>query len=262
VGLRHERSAAGAIAIALVHGVGFGPSTFARVQRELRRTGRVVVVERRGYGPRAALAPPARVEDHVDDLLAALDAAGIERAVVAGSSGGATVALAAALTAPGRVVAAVAHEPAVGSLAPELLALIAGTVRSGGGRALVRTLAGPHTWGRLTAAEVAQLDACAELVEADSHAYLGWAPPLGDAGAGAPVTTTVGEHSSPLRHEVARRLEQRAGARIVVLPGCGHLAQLDAPAAFAAVISEVAGRYSPVSVAASTEHPTTCEEPR
>jgi pimeloyl-ACP methyl ester carboxylesterase len=102
-----------------------------------------------------------------------------------------------------------------------------------------------------------RLDACAQLAEADSRAYLDWAPPLEDAVAGAAVTTTVGEHSDPLRHEVARRLEERAGARIVVLPGCGHLAQLDAPAAFAAVISEVAGRCSPVPVAASTEHPTT-----
>jgi len=45
--------ATSATPIALVHGVGFGPSTFARVAHELRRggaSGRVIVVERRGYG--------------------------------------------------------------------------------------------------------------------------------------------------------------------------------------------------------------------
>jgi pimeloyl-ACP methyl ester carboxylesterase len=228
---------AGATPVALVHGVGFGPSTFAQVARELRRAGPVVMVERRGYGSRAALAPPDRVEDHVDDLLETLDAAGVQRAVVAGCSGGATVALAAALMAPDRVVAAVAHEPAVGTLAPELLTLISSTMRCGGGLALVQALAGPQTWGRLTGAETAGLAARAALFEADSLAYLAWEPALDDATAAAPVTTTVGELSIPLRHHVARRLKEHAGAHVVVVPGCGHLAQLDAPVAFAAVIA-------------------------
>jgi pimeloyl-ACP methyl ester carboxylesterase len=251
---------AGATPVALVHGVGFGPSTFARVERELRRAGPVVVVERRGYGSRAALAPPGRVEDHVDDLVAALDAAEIERAVVAGCSGGATVALAAALMAPDRVVAAVAHEPAVGTLVPELPALMSSTLAGGGGFALVRALAGPATWARLEASETALLAAGAELFEADSAAFLAWEPALGDVPGGAPVTTTVGELSNPLRHTVARRLREHAGARVVVIPGCGHLAQLDAPRAFAAVVCEAASLS-----ANDTELPTlqpTCEERR
>jgi pimeloyl-ACP methyl ester carboxylesterase len=235
---------ASATPVALVHGVGFGPATFAIVERELRRSGPVVMVQRRGYGSRAALAPPGRVEDHVADLVAALDAAEIERAVVAGCSGGATVALAAALMAPERVVAAVAHEPAVGTLVPELLTLISRTLADGGGFALVRALAGPATWARLTASETALLATGAALFEADSAAYLAWEPALDDAPDGAPVTTTVGELSNPLRHTVARRLEEHAGARIVVIPGCGHLAQLDAPLAFAAVISEAAARHT------------------
>jgi len=256
--------AARATPVALVHGVGFGPSTFALVGRELRRAGPVVMVQRRGYGARAALAPPARVEDHVADLLDELDAAKFERAVVAGVSGGATVALAAALLAPDRVVAAVAHEPAAGSLAPELLELIARSVRADG-TALVRALAGPRTWGRLTAAETAELDAIAPLVEADAAAYLAWEPKLDATPAGAPVITTVGELSPPLRHTVARRLQERAGARVVVLAHCGHLAQLDAPAAFAAVIAEVAGRDMPALVGAGAQQTAdqpTCEEQR
>ncbi len=231
--------------VALVHGVGFGPTTFSLVEHELLRRGPVVVVARRGYGRRAALSPPSRVEDHVDDLLEALDGAGIDRAVVAGCSGGATVALAAALIAPERVVAAVAHEPAVGTLAPELLALIATTMAAGGGLALVQALAGPATWARLTDEDVLQLTAGAALFEADSAAYLAWEPALGDAPGGAPVTTTVGALSNPLRHTVARLLEEHAGARSVVIPGCGHLAQLDAPLAFAAVICEAAARELP-----------------
>ncbi len=228
--------------VALVHGVGFGPSTFASVARELRRSGPVVMIERRGYGTRAALAPPDRVEDHVDDLVDALDTAGIQRAVVAGCSGGATVALAAALMVPHRAIAALVHEPAVGSLAPELSDLIAATVAVGGGRALVRALAGPQTWARLTTDQTAQLDARAELVEADARAYVAWDPDLRDIAAAAPVTTTVGERSTLLPHAAARRLHERTGAQVLVLPGCGHLAQLDAPVAWAAIIAAVAGR--------------------
>lgn len=228
----------GAIPVAVVHGVAFGPSTFARVERELRAAGPVVLVERRGYGSREALAPPASVEEHVDDLLAALDAAGLERAVVAGVSGGATVALAAALIVADRVAAVVAHEPAVGSVSPELLALIAEPVRRGGGRALARTLAGP-AWERLDAAEAERIDARAALHEADARAYLAWEPPFEELLAPAPITTTVGERSPAVRHTVARRLEERAGARVVVLPRCGHLAQLDAPQAFARAVAAV-----------------------
>lgn len=235
--------------VALVHGVGFGPSTFAHVQRELRRAGPVVVVERRGYGTRSALAPPERVEDHVDDLVAALDAAGFERAVVAGCSGGATIALAAALTVPERVVAAVSHEPAVGSLGPALMALIATSVQTGG-MALVQALAGPATWARLTAEQLADLELYAAIVADDARAYLVWEPPLDRVADAAPIVCTVGQHSSPMRHSIARVVEERIGAQVVVVDDCAHLVQLDAPSAFASIIT--AAGVSALAVGAST----------
>jgi pimeloyl-ACP methyl ester carboxylesterase len=226
--------------VALLHGVGFGPSTFAQVARELRRGGgaggAVITVERRGYGTRAALPPPGRVEDHVGDLVAALDAAGIDRAVVAGSSGGATIALAAALTAPDRVVAAVAHEPAIGRLGPQLMALIATSVQLGG-LALVQTLAGPGTWSRLTELERAEAMSYTDIVADDARAYLAWEPPLDRVGEAAPIVCTVGRRSSPMRHAIAAVVQERMGAQVVVVEDCAHLVQLDAPAAFAAIIS-------------------------
>jgi pimeloyl-ACP methyl ester carboxylesterase len=246
--------ATSATPVALVHGVGFGPSTFAQVQRELQRAaagGRVIIVERRGYGTRAALAPPERVEDHVDDLVAALDAAGIERAVVAGCSGGATISLAAALTVPERVVAAISHEPAVGSLGPELMALIATSVQTGG-MALVQALAGPATWARLTTEERAELEACAGIVADDARAYLAWEPPLDRVAEAAPVVCTVGQHSSPMRHTIARVVEEQIGAQVVVVADCGHLVQLDAPSAFAAIISAAGAVASTVGATSST----------
>jgi len=239
--------------VALVHGVGFGPSTFARVARELRRAGvggRVIMVERRGYGSRAHLAPPDRVEDHVDDLLAALDAAGFERAVVAGCSGGATIALAAALTAPDRVAAAVSHEPAVGSLGPELMALIATSVQTGG-MALLQALAGPATWARLDPAQLIELEACAPIVAADARAYLAWEPPLDRVAEAAPIVCTVGRDSGAMRHAIAAVVQERIGARVSVVEDCGHLVQLDAPLAFAAIIA-AAGLTADSAVATSS----------
>jgi 3-oxoadipate enol-lactonase len=58
--------------------------------------------------PRPADLRRTTVADHVDDLLAVLDAAGVERAVVAGWSIGVNVAFEAALRAPDRVAALLA----------------------------------------------------------------------------------------------------------------------------------------------------------
>jgi pimeloyl-ACP methyl ester carboxylesterase len=235
----------GAPPVVLIHGVGFGPATLAPLAAALERHTRVEIAVRRGYGERAHLPPAASVAEHVEDILEMLDEAGFERAVVAGMSGGATVALALALTCPERVVAAVAHEPAVGSVAPELRALVRGALIRGGGSELVRVLAGADTWGRLSDAAVSALEARSALVESDAKAFLAFEPhlamaPAPRAGAPSPLVCSVGERSSALRFTVAERLAARTGAPIVVVPGCGHLPQLDAPDAFAALILEQA----------------------
>ncbi len=226
-------------AIVLVHGVGFGPETLEELAGALARRSRVICVTRRGYGDRAHVPPAATVAEHVGDVLGVLDEAGVSRAVVAGMSGGATVALALALAYPERVVTAVAHEPAVGSVSPELRALVFGALRDGGGGELLRTLAGPETWGHLSQDTVEELDASSELVEADAAAFLTFEPHLSSKAA-APLVCSVGERSTPLRYTVAERLAARTGAPVAVVPGCGHLPQLDAPAAFAELILEQA----------------------
>ena len=50
-----------------------------------------------------------------------------------------------------------------------------------------------------------------------------------------PQVTTVGDRSGPERHRVAALLAG-LGAAAVTLPGCGHLAPVDAPTALAAAI--------------------------
>jgi 3-oxoadipate enol-lactonase/3-oxoadipate enol-lactonase/4-carboxymuconolactone decarboxylase len=234
---RRAESVTGAAApIVLVHGVGFGPETLAPLARALDDHAPVISVARRGYGRRARESPAKTVAEHVDDIACALDNAGAGRAVVAGMSGGATVALAFVLSHPERVVAAVAHEPAVGSVAPELRALVLGALGEGGGSKLLRVLAGAETWRKLPAEIVLALDANARLVEADAAAFLAFEPPLPSRPVRLPLVCSVGERSSALRFTVARRLAARTGAPVAVVPGCGHLPQLDAPDAFARLI--------------------------
>ena len=229
--------AAAPLRVALVHGVGFGPETLGPLAAELAARGaEPLVVPRRGYGERAGLAPPEHVAEHVADVVAGFDGAGLQRAVVAGMSGGATIALALALARPERLVCAIAHEPAVGRFSPELRAGIAEAMRSAGGVGLARMLAGERTWAGLSAHQRALVGARAGLIEADAGAFMRFEPDPASLTRGPPLVCTVGAHSDALRWAVAERLASASGAPLLVIDGCGHLPQLDAPAAFAAAI--------------------------
>ncbi len=95
----------GAPPVLLVDGIGCAGYIWRRLAPELARTRRVLHWNYRGHG---LSEPPqdlrdATVEACVDDLLAVLDAAGEERAVLAGHSMGVQVALEAHRRAPERV---------------------------------------------------------------------------------------------------------------------------------------------------------------
>jgi pimeloyl-ACP methyl ester carboxylesterase len=243
-----RESAPGPAPVVLIHGVGFGPGTMASLAQLLARAVSVTVHARRGYGPRASLAPATSVAAHVDDLIATVDERhGSVPVALVGVSGGATVALAAALSHPRRVAVAVAHEPAVGSVAPELRALIRRTLAAGGGVALAQLLAGSRTWDSLPATIVEAIERDDELLCADAGAFLSFEPDLPAVPGGVPLICTVGEWSGALRHAIARSLSERTGAPVAVIPRCGHLAQIDAPQAFAHLILDhalVAGTTS------------------
>lgn len=221
--------------VVLVHGVGFGPETLAPLARALHRHTPTIVMTRRGYASRHQLTPAVSVDEHVRDLVAELDRLEVERAVLAGMSGGATIVLAATLTHPERVTVAVAHEPAVGSVSPELRRLVADALAHGGG-SLARVLAGERTWQALPAPLITALDESAPLIEQDARAFLAFEPLLPPPGTGVALVCSVGDRSHPLRREVAARLSARTGAPVVLIADCGHLPQFDAPAAFAQLI--------------------------
>ena len=112
--MRGEQAGEGP-AVVLLHGLTATRRYVVMGSRLLERSGyRVVSFDARGHGrSEPALERSAyRYEELADDLLAVLDALGLERAVLAGASMGAHTALRVALRAPERVLALCLITPA------------------------------------------------------------------------------------------------------------------------------------------------------
>jgi len=104
--------------IVLLHGLTATRRYVVMGSKALQRGGfRVVSYDARGHG-RSSPAPSYRYEDLAADLLAAMDAVGIGRAVLAGASMGAHTLLRVALDAPERVAGVVAITPAFDPAVP------------------------------------------------------------------------------------------------------------------------------------------------
>jgi pimeloyl-ACP methyl ester carboxylesterase len=237
------------VPVVVLHGVAFGPETMRLVAREIAPRARALVVHRRGYGKSVDRAT-VDVAGQVDDIVAVLDRHDIERAVVVGVSGGATITVAFAMAAPERVIAAVTHEPALGPLAPGvhgLLGVAAGalsqaTHREDGAQEFARVLTGP-TWRRLGADDRARVRDRAEVIAAEVPHFVAFAPTVSDLRAlrKTQLITSVGSLSPAQRHDAAAILALHAGAEVASIPRVAHLVQLDAPADFARVVLRSAG---------------------
>src|SRR6185436_18685718 len=130
-----EEGPADGIPVVLLHGLTATRRYVVMGSRTLERGGhRVIAYDTRGHGG-SSPAPSYRYEDLAGDLLAVMDACGVERAVLAGASMGAHTLLRVALDAPERVRGVVAITPAFEPGAPADLARwdnLADGLRSGG----------------------------------------------------------------------------------------------------------------------------------
>jgi pimeloyl-ACP methyl ester carboxylesterase len=233
----------------LVHGVAFGPETMSALARELASRARVLLVHRRGYGASAARTI-VDVAGQVRDIIEMLDRHEIDRAVVAGVSGGATITIALAMAAPERIVAAIAHEPALGPRAPGvhgLLGVAAGALAQSADPAeaaasFARVLAGP-TWGRLSAQQRERVTSRAEIIAREVPHFIAFAPSAADVRGlrAVRLVTSVGGLSPAQRHDAAAMLADHAQAEIAGVPGVAHLVQIDAPVEFARLVLRAAG---------------------
>ena len=97
--------------ILIVHGVTNTGARFRRLAEGGLAHARVVAPDLRGHG-HSTWNPPWDAEQHVADLMAALDESGVARALVVGHSFGGLLALRLAATAPERVRSLVLLDPA------------------------------------------------------------------------------------------------------------------------------------------------------
>jgi pimeloyl-ACP methyl ester carboxylesterase len=98
---------ADAPAVLAIHGITSTSRTWLATARFLNGRAALIAVDLRGRGASSALPPPVGLDAHARDMLAVLDAAGLQRAVVVGHSLGAYIAARLAVRHPDRVAALV-----------------------------------------------------------------------------------------------------------------------------------------------------------
>lgn len=86
----------------MVHGFSHNHTYFDRQIKEFQKDHRLFAVDLRGHGQSSAIPGPYGVEEYADDILAALDAAGITRAIYWGTHTGSAIGLIIALRQPER----------------------------------------------------------------------------------------------------------------------------------------------------------------
>ena len=234
--------------LVLVHGFSLDTRIWDDQIPAFARHYQVVRYDLRGHG-RSAL-PGSDGFYHADDLRALLDHLGIERAHLLGLSLGAAIATEFVLAYPERASALVAVDPVLWGHAwsPEYAAsldALAEAARVGGASAArVAWLAHPPF------APTLERPTVAPRLRTIVAEYSGWHWENDDPGLlpdpvaaqrleaiAVPTLAVVGEHDLPDFHAIAQTLGRRIpGARLVVLPGVGHLPNMEDPARFNDVV--------------------------
>ncbi|MFD7922070.1 alpha/beta fold hydrolase [Streptomyces sp. NPDC059740] len=224
---------------------------------------RAIALDLPGHGD--AHVPDGREVAPWSDVLDTLDHLGAGRFVLAGNSLGALVALQAAVTAPERVegLVLIGYRPHGQPASPyldaawqaERTALAAGDLGAA-------VQAGVEAWTSAGAAEKVRTHAARmlrrQLTEQLAHGEPPQAAdPLGTGPAalrtlrGVPALVGVGEHDMPDFHESGEGLAHDLGAgRTVLVPGAGHLAPLEQPAAFCTLLLDFVRRLPQPSLPA------------
>jgi pimeloyl-ACP methyl ester carboxylesterase len=221
---------------------------------------RVVTYDARGHGlsdapdEASAYSQPTSVED----LRGLLDHLGVRRAAVGGLSMGGNVALTFAMTYPERVTALVVADTGAGSDDPAAWRAAAGAwadVLEGGG---VEAFAEAALQNPLFARYAGRAPEAERFIRTClmTHRARGLAHTAREVLAGRPSIYTlearlrelrvptlliVGEHDEPCVTVHRFMAATIPGARSLVLPGVGHLTNLEAPAAFNAALRRFLG---------------------
>lgn|SRR5262245_55864660 len=233
--LRYTDSGHGEPVFVCVHGLADTLEVWDALAAPLTERGRLVRIDQRGHGDSSAPPGPCTRDDLARDAIAVLDALAIERAIWVGHSVGGIVAMTAALAAPERAAGLVLIGTA--SRCSERTAAwyerIAVAAERDGGDGLVRAIYGDGTNRR------ARGDASAIAHVARMLTSL-YSDPLTPrlAALPCPVLLLVGEQDrmGPKASQIIRDALPPGCAELLVLPGCGHWLQIDAPGAVIAAL--------------------------
>jgi 3-oxoadipate enol-lactonase/4-carboxymuconolactone decarboxylase len=226
-------------ALVLANSLGTDHTLWEPVMAGLLRRFRVLRLDKRGHGASQASAGDYTIELLAGDVLAAMDAAGIERASYCGVSIGGMIGIWLAANAPQRFDRFVLSNTSA-KTAPEGFADRIAKVRDGGMAAVADTVLGRFfTPGFVARADERFHTVRRTLLQVDPAGYVGCCaairdmdlrPELARIAAPVLVITCPGDQSTPpaMGEAIAAAV---AGARLVQLP-LAHVPHVEAPARF------------------------------
>lgn len=231
--------------LVLVHGINGSQDDWAEVAERLAQHRRTVTFDLRGHGA-SAMDGPFTATDYLDDLLAVLDDRGIERTHLVGASFGGSVALAAAALRPERVCSITAIGSALRVDDPPDIDGALDAMRAQGKAPVFAAVFAQISFAPGT--DPALIEAAAEraaardldVIAAVTRAGFGADVTELAGRVAAPALVLVGEHDLTTPVAAADELARALSVQARVLPGRGHLAALEDPAAVAdAVLAHV-----------------------
>ncbi|HVW44912.1 MAG TPA: alpha/beta hydrolase [Amycolatopsis sp.] len=255
--LYYERTGHGPTLL-FVHGMCADANVWAGQVQRLSDRFTCVTYDRRGHTRSGRGGEPESVPTHATDAAALIEALGLRRPVVVGSSGGARIAVEVARTRPGLLAGAVFAEPPIFSLEPEagqaFLAEIGAAVRpaadAGGPAAAVDAffpLVCPGLWSQLDQRAKDRYRANGPMMLAEFAGPPYQLSPGDVATITLPSLVLAGTDSHPALRAIAATLSRALpDARFVELDGAGHVTYAERPDGFAravaAFVTEVTNR--------------------
>jgi len=244
-----EALGAGPDAVLLAHNLLAQRESFAAVAARLAPRCRVLAVDLRGHGESGGAPRAFTARELAEDLRAVLDADGVARALIVGTSLGATAAALLALAHPGRVrgLVLLSATPRAASAGDRLrFAALAAVIRALGPGPVLPAILGQLLGASYRAREPEGVARVAAQIRAARRGDLARAigawvgrPALTDrlAEIRAPTRVVVGDEDTACPRDRGEALAAGLpAATLLEIRGAGHSAQLERPEAVAAVI--------------------------